>query len=114
LPTVKAVKLKTIVVHSMKINSSLPSPAAPLKARNAAPSNTAATPAPSAAGDASVSSHLKQTPALGAAAAPFDSQRVSEIRQAITEGHFKIDAEKIASRLIDDVRDQLAKDRPIP
>lgn len=60
-----------------------------------------------------MSSHLKQSPALGEAAAPFDIQRVSEIRQAISGGHFKVDAEKIAGRLIDDVRDQLAKDRPI-
>ncbi len=96
----------------MKISSSIPSPATPLKARNQAASSAATTPASAAAGDASVSMHLQQTSALGAATAPFDSQRVAEIRQAIAEGHFKIDAEKIASRLIDDVRDLLAKDRP--
>lgn len=99
----------------MKINSSIPSPAVPPKARDqAAPgaSSAATTPASSATGDASVAMHLQQTATLGAAAAPFDSQRVAEIRQAIVEGHFQIDAEKIASRLIDDVRDLLAKDRP--
>lgn len=100
----------------MKINSSIPSPATPLKARDQAASsasNAATTPASSATGDASVAMHhLQPTATLGAAAAPFDSQRVAEIRQAIVEGHFQIDAEKIASRLIDDVRDLLAKDRP--
>lgn len=101
----------------MKINSSIPSPATPLKARDQAASSAssassaATTPASSAPGDASVSMHLQQATTQGAAA-PFDSQRVAEIRQAITEGHFKIDPEKIASRLIDDVRDLLAKDRP--
>ena len=97
----------------MKINSSIPSPstpAAPPKARHQAAA--AAAPAASAAGDASVSMHLQQAGPLGAATAPFDSQRVAEIRQAIVDGRFQIDAEKIASRLIDDVRDRLAKDRP--
>lgn len=97
----------------MKITSSILSPAASdttPKARHPATANTAAT--SSGASDASVSMHLQQAAPLGAAAAPFDSQRVAEIRQAIVEGHFRIDAEKIANRLIDDVRDLLAKDRP--
>jgi negative regulator of flagellin synthesis FlgM len=98
----------------MKINSSIPSPTTPLKARNqAASSASSAATKPAAAGDASVAMHLQPTATLGAAAAPFDSQRVAEIRQAMVEGHFQIDAEKIASRLIDDVRDLLAKDRPV-
>lgn len=97
----------------MKINSSIPSPTAsatPPKAHHQAATNTRA--ASSTAGDASVSMHLQQAASLGGAAAPFDSQRVAEIRQAIVDGHFQIDAEKIASRVIDDVRDLLAKDRP--
>jgi negative regulator of flagellin synthesis FlgM len=96
----------------MKINSSIPSPTTPLKSRNQTQSDTSATQASRAAGDASASMHLKQTSTLDATTAPFHSQRVAEIRQAIADGHFKIDAEKIASRLIDDVRDLLAKDRP--
>lgn len=96
----------------MKINSSIPSPttsATPPKARHQA---ATAAPASSATGDTSVSMHLQQAGPLGTTAAPFDSQRVAEIRQAIVEGHFQIDADKIAGRLIDDVRDLLAKDRP--
>lgn len=56
--------------------------------------------------------HLQQAGGLGATTAPFDSQRVAEIRQAIAEGRFQIDADKIAGRLLDSVRDMLAKDRP--
>ena len=97
----------------MKINSSIPSPttsATPPKARHQAAATTA--PTSSVASDDSVSMHLQQAGPLGATVSPFDSQRVAEIRQAIVEGHFQIDAEKIASRLIDGVRDLLAKDRP--
>lgn len=38
----------------------------------------------------------------------FDAQRVSEIRQAIAEGRFQINPEKIADGLIESVRDMLA------
>lgn len=95
----------------MKIDSSIPSLATPSKARPQNATKTAAT--VSTASDASVAMHLQQAGTLEATAAPFDTQRVAEIRQAIAEGRFQIDADKIAGRLIDGVRDLLAKDRPV-
>ena len=97
----------------MKINSSIPSPATsatPPKTRHQAAATTA--PASSSVADASISMHLQQVGPLDTTATPFDSLRVVEIRQAIVEGRFQIDAEKIAGRLIEDVRERLAKDRP--
>jgi negative regulator of flagellin synthesis FlgM len=34
-----------------------------------------------------------------------DSARVSELKQAISNGHFKVDAEKVADRLLTTVQD---------
>lgn len=92
----------------MKIDSSIPSPVIPAKPR----SQTASAAKSPATGKEPVALHLQQTERLGASSAPFDSQRVAEIRQAIAEGRFQIDAEKIADRLISEVRDLLAKERP--
>lgn len=43
--------------------------------------------------------------------APFNAEKVAEIRQAIAEGRFQINPERIAEGLIDNVRDMLARDR---
>lgn len=43
--------------------------------------------------------------------APFDAQKVAEIKQAIAEGRFQIDAQRIANSLIDSVRESLARHR---
>lgn len=108
---VKVGKFKNLVqVQIMKIESSTPSSATPAKPRSQAASATP--PSSPAADDASVALHLQQAGGLGASSAPFDTQRIAEIRQAIAEGRFQVDAEKIADRLINDVRDQLAKNRP--
>lgn len=40
-----------------------------------------------------------------------NAQRVAEIKQAIAEGRFKIDAERIADGLLASVREMLEKDR---
>lgn len=40
-----------------------------------------------------------------------NAQRVAEIKQAIAEGRFKVDAEKIADGLLKSVREMLEKDR---
>lgn len=94
----------------MKITSPISSPAAPAKAHPQTMQASAAK--VPVADDASVALHLQQTGGASAAVAPFDSQRVAEIRQAIADGRFQIDADKIAGRLIDGVRDLLGKDRP--
>lgn len=94
----------------MKIEPSTTSLATPAKPR--AHASTATAPSSAAADDASVALHLQQAGGLDASSAPFDSQRVAEIRQAIAEGRFQVDTEKIADRLINDVREQLAQSRP--
>ena len=43
--------------------------------------------------------------------AVFNSQKVAEIRQAISEGRFQINPERIADGLITSVREMLAQDR---
>jgi negative regulator of flagellin synthesis FlgM len=65
-----------------------------------------AKPAVSTASEVSVASHL-QTGGMTAAEAPFDSQRVAEIRQAIIEGRFQVNADKIADTLLTGVRELL-------
>lgn len=52
-------------------------------------------------------SSLANTPAV-------NTQRVAEIRQAIAQGDFKIDASKIADGLIDSVRQMLAAKQQQP
>ncbi len=91
----------------MKIDSSLPSSATAPKVRGQKANNAEAAPS----SDASAVPHLQQAAPMDAAAAPFDNQRVGEIRDAIAGGRFQIDADKIAGRLIDGVRDMLAKNR---
>lgn len=97
----------------MKIDASRTSPtsptAAPQKTRLQNTTNPVAT--NSSVADDSVTTHLQKAGGPSAAQAPFDSQRVAEIRQAIAEGRFQINTDKIAGRLIGDVRDFLAKDR---
>lgn len=43
--------------------------------------------------------------------AAFNSQKVAEIRQAISEGRFQINPERIAEGLITSVREMLAQNR---
>jgi negative regulator of flagellin synthesis FlgM len=47
--------------------------------------------------------------AVGGAEGAFNSQRVAEIRQAISEGRFQIDPERIADGLLNSVREMLAQ-----
>ena len=49
--------------------------------------------------------------AVSGTEAAFDSQRVAEIRQAISEGRFQINPERIADGLISSVRDMLGQKR---
>lgn len=43
--------------------------------------------------------------------APFNAQKVAEIRQAISEGRFQINPERIADGLISSVREMLDQNR---
>ena len=50
-------------------------------------------------------------PTAGGSEGTFDSQKVAEIRQAISEGKFQINPERIADGLIISVREMLDRDR---
>ena len=47
----------------------------------------------------------------GGSEAAFNSQKVAEIQQAISEGKFQINPEQIADGLISSVREMLGQDR---
>ncbi|MDP2822965.1 MAG: flagellar biosynthesis anti-sigma factor FlgM [Sulfuritalea sp.] len=94
----------------MKIDSSISSPATRATAQPQKTTNSAVSAPGTAANGATRPVH--QAAAPDSATAPFDPQRVAEIRQAIADGRLQIDADKIAARLLDGVRELLAKDRP--
>lgn len=81
------------------------------RATGARPVATGPVAGPSSAGEAAavVSTSFQ---AVSGSAAPFDSRKVSEIRQAISEGKFQINPERIADGLINSVREMLGQDRP--
>lgn len=100
----------------MKIDNSIKNvgakPAGPMP-RPAA----SATPNASASGPqvelSSVASHLKQMTGIGSSSETFNAEKVAEIRQAISEGRFQINPERIADGLIDSVRDMLSQRRDL-
>ena len=87
----------------MKIDSSY-KPATAGPAPKAASPQPAATPAP--ARDAVSLSHLAGSLHSGEQSS-VNSARIQEIKQAISEGRFKINPEAIADRLIESARDLL-------
>jgi negative regulator of flagellin synthesis FlgM len=60
----------------------------------------------------SVASRLQQIEATLANVPIIDSARVEEIKNAISEGRFQVDAEKVADSLIASVRQMLAAQTP--
>lgn len=56
----------------------------------------------------SLSARLQE---VGAGEAPVDAQKVAEIKQAIAEGRFQINPERIADGLLNSVREMLAAKR---
>lgn len=96
----------------MKINSSLPS----IGANEAVARTKGATELRKPAGSgaeqvelSSVSAHLQGVQAAAANTPVADSARVAEIKQAISEGRFQINPERIADGLLDSVRQMLAR-----
>jgi negative regulator of flagellin synthesis FlgM len=59
----------------------------------------------------SSSARLQEIGAAAASGPVVDAKRVAEIKQAIAEGRFKIDPERIADGLLGSVRQMLAKNR---
>jgi negative regulator of flagellin synthesis FlgM len=55
----------------------------------------------------SLSASMQQAEAAMAEVPVVDQKRVDEIKQAMSEGRFKVDAEKVADGLIDSVRQML-------
>ena len=58
-----------------------------------------------------LSARIQEIESTIASAPAVNSERVAEIRQAIAQGNFKIDASRIADGLIDSVRQMLAAKR---
>lgn len=88
-------------------------PSATGEARPRSPANPATTVASS--GEkvelSSLSSSLQKAETVIAQTPVVDKQRVEEIKQAITNGEFKVDAGRIADGLIASVREMLAGQR---
>ena len=59
----------------------------------------------------SLSTQLQKIESSQSSAQPVNVERVAEIRQAIAQGDFKIDAGKIADGLIESVRQMLSVQR---
>lgn len=99
----------------MKIESTGKSiaPSATGEARPRSPANPATTVASS--GEkvelSSLSSSLQKAETVIAQTPVVDKQRVEEIKQAIANGEFKVDAGRIADGLIASVREMLAGQR---
>lgn len=70
--------------------------------------------APSAANPNSLAAQARQLQAelVKPGSADFDTVRVAEIRQAISEGRYQVNTGKIADGLINTVRDLLGKQTP--
>lgn len=95
----------------MKIDNSIKSVGpTPGESRTRSVANTGSAGA-AAAGDkvelSSLSASMQQAEAAMAEVPVVDQSRVDEIKQAISEGHFKVDAEKVADGLIESVRQML-------
>lgn len=86
----------------MKIESSYKPATAAVPPRTAAPATTTA----GSPQEAVSLSHLAGTLQSGEKQ-PINSARIQEIKQAISEGRFKVNPEAIADRLIETARDLL-------
>lgn len=94
----------------MKITSSLPSignaPGTNTSRTGAAPQKSAGAPAADRVDISAASARLHEA---SAGSAPVDAQRVAEIKQAISEGRFKINPERIADGLLASVCEMLGR-----
>lgn len=91
----------------MKINSAIPTvgtTTASGSTRTPAPAHQANSGASERVDISSLSARLQE---VGAGEAPVDAQKVAEIKQAISEGRFQINPERIADGLLASVREML-------
>lgn len=87
-------------------------PVAPVRSQPAEGSKAQETAAKGAAADPSAKVELSNTASSlleGGASADFDADKVARIAQAIGDGKFEINAEKIADRLIANAHEVLGK-----
>lgn len=99
----------------MKISTTLPSIGSPQDSGRSRPVNgsaqQAAVPAGAQVELSPLSSRLQELKAEASSSPVVDAQRVAEIRQAISEGRFKVNPERIADGLLSSVRQMLARER---
>lgn len=100
----------------MKISGPAPSVGNAQDSGRARQTNGAAVQRPSASGNGQValsplSARLQELQTQIASSPVVDAQRVAEIRQAIADGRFKVDPDRIADGLLNSVRAMLAKER---
>lgn len=94
----------------MKINSAIPTVGtAPDSGRARGPAASQQKPGAGAGERVDISSFSTRLQEVGASGAPVNGQRVAEIKQAIAEGRFQINPERIADGLLDSVRDMLGR-----
>ncbi|OWW19982.1 flagellar biosynthesis anti-sigma factor FlgM [Noviherbaspirillum denitrificans] len=94
----------------MKIDDSLKKTAGlgvnttPARAGKGADKAGAVSQAPAESGKVHLSSKLESLTQMGGSSV-FDAKKVEEIKAAIAEGRFQVDAEKVANGLLDTVSD---------
>jgi len=77
--------------------------------RTRAPVATPQKPGSGASERVAISSLSARLQEVGAGEAPVNAQRIAEIKQAISEGRFQINPERIADGLLASVRDMLGR-----
>ena len=96
--------------NSAKTVGSLQTPASSRAAAGTRPAAAGASAGSTPAGQSTTVVSMALHSVAGAEAA-FNSQRVAEIRQAIGEGRFQINPERIADGLLSSVREMLDQNR---
>jgi len=93
----------------VKINSATSINGTPDTGRTRAPAATPQKPETGAVDHVAISSLSARMQEVGAGETPVNTQRVAEIKQAISEGRFQINPERIADGLLASVRDMLGR-----
>jgi negative regulator of flagellin synthesis FlgM len=102
----------------LKIDSSVKSTTSPSAKETSARSSRAAGPSQAPQGSArddvkitSLSSQLQALESSLSNVSVVDTARVDAIKQAISEGHFKVDTSAVADRLLSTVKELLVKQK---